>query len=150
MCWLACVGFAFTDDRNHPETRTSDATVAAAAAPQDEPVNESVIWTSTLTVQRWGHSSNRLFDFDDLLGKGNLEPAGLTHDGVETLLFQKQTKELHFMTYSDLAAGSYVLYLDGKSFQFEASGTEDTFSISKPGLEWRNGDEVEVRLTLAD
>ena len=30
----------------------------------------------------------------------------------------------HFQTAEDLAAGSYILYLGGKAFAFEASGTE--------------------------
>ena len=61
-----------------------------------------------------------------------------THDGseyqVELLFFQKQTKELHFETYSDLAAGSYILYLDGEAFAFESSGTEDDFQL--PGRQF--------------
>ena len=77
-----------------------------------------------------------------------------THDGseyqVELLFFQKQTKELHFETYSDLAAGSYILYLDGEAFAFEASGTEDDFSFQCVSLSWRKGGEVEVSLVLAE
>ena len=56
----------------------------------------------------------------------------------------------HFQTAEDLAAGSYILYLGGKAFAFEASGTENTFSFPDVSLSWRNGNELEVRLALAD
>ena len=143
------VRVSFTDDRSHQETLTS-----AATAPVTPAAVESSIWASTLTVERWGTSDNRLFGFDALVERGELDPPGFSHYGVEYrvefLFFQKQTRQLHFATYSNLAAGSYLLNLDGTPFQFEASGTENKFSFSKPGLKWRNGDEVEVSLTLAD
>ena len=143
------VKVSFRDDRNHQESLTSEATAAVEAA-----AVESSIWTSTLTVKRWGTSTNRLFGFDALVERGELDPPGFSHDGVEyqieILFFQEKTRQLHFATYSDLAAGSYLLNLDGIPFQFEASGTEEKFSFSKAGLKWRNGDEVEVILTLAD
>ena len=105
------VRVSFTDDRGHQETRTSDPTAAVAQA-----AVESSIWTSTLTVKRWGTSANRLFGFDGLLGKGKLEPEGVSHDGVEYrveyLVLQKggtnsqNARRLHFKTVTDLSAGA--------------------------------------------
>ena len=146
------VRVSFTDDAGNDETAVSDPTAPVAAAPGG--AGEDAIWTSTLTVQRWGNSVNRLFGFDGPLGKGNLEPERFSHDGVEhrveMLFLQKQTKQLHFVTYSNLAAGSYLLNLDGTPFQFEASGTERRFSFPKSGLKWQKGDVVEVSLFSSD
>ena len=147
------VQVSFTDDEGNEETLTSEATAVVAAA-----AVESSIWASTLTVERWGASD--LFGFDAVVERGELDPPGFSHDDVEYrveyLILQKggtnsqNARRLHFKTVTDLAAGSYILYLDGTPFPFEASGTEDTFIFSEPGLKWRNGDEVEVSLTLAD
>ena len=149
------VQVSFTDDEGNEETLTSEATAVVAAAGV-----ESSIWASTLTVERWGTSNDRLFGFDAVVERGELDPPGFSHDDVEYrveyLILQKggtnsqNARRLHFKTVTDLAAGSYILYLDGTPFPFEASGTEDTFIFSEPGLKWRNGDEVEVSLTLAD
>ena len=149
------VKVSFRDDRNHQESLTSEATAVVAAA-----AVESSIWASTLTVERWGTSNDRLFGFDAVVERGELDPPGFSHDGieyrVEYLILQnggtnsQNATRLHFKTVTDLAAGNYILYLDGTPFPFEASGTEDTFIFSEPGLKLRNGGEVEVSLTLAD
>ena len=149
------VKVSFRDDKNNPETLTSEATAVVAAA-----AVESSIWASTLTVERWGTSNDRLFGFDAVVERGELDPPGFSHDGVEYrveyLILQnggtnsQNATRLHFKTVTDLAAGNYILYLDGTPFPFEASGTEDTFIFSEPGLKLRNGGEVEVSLTLAD
>ena len=151
------VRVSFTDDGHNQETLTSAATEAVEAAPapeEEEEVEDDAIWTSTLTVKRFGNPGDRLFGFDIYEKKGKLEPASFTHDEVEyeveLLYFRKKTKEIRFRIGSFLAAGSYVLYLDGKPFEFEASGWAKGFTFSASGLDWRRGDEVEVRLTLAE
>ena len=149
------VRVSFTADADNQETLTSDATAAVEAAPEEEEeVEDDAIWTSALTVKRFGNPGDRLFGFDIYYKKGKLEPASFTHEEVEyeveLLFFRRLTEEIRFRTDSPLAAGRYVLHLDGTTIQFEASGTEKGFTISASGLDWRRGDEVEVRLTLAD
>ena len=122
----------------------------------DEDAGETVIWESTLTVKRWGPSSHRLFGFGPLINKGQLDRVSFSQDGVENqvhlLLYEKidtrrqKTKNLHFQTVNDLAAGSYILHLGGEAFAFEASDTENTFSFPDVSLSWRSGNKLEVSL----
>ena len=113
-----------------------------------------------LTVKRWGSSSHCLFGFDAFLENGKLDPVSFSQEGVENqvhvLFYEKidtnrqRTKNLHFQTVDDLAAGSHILYVNGEAFAFKASGTEEAFGFPDVALSWRNGYKLEVSLVLAD
>ena len=147
------VQVSFTDNAGFRETVASDATGAVAAS-----LYGNVIWSATLTVGEFSHPTGRI-DLGQSIAPfviGALDPVLFSFRGSDLEVTQfayaveadGSVKQLRLSLNHSLPSGDYILFLDGEPLSFESTaGGITVYNLPDHGLNWEEGDKVEVRLS---
>ena len=150
------VEVSFTDSLGFNETVASDATAVVASLAASPYGN--VIYSATLTVGEFSHPTGRI-DLGQSIAPfviGALDPVLFSFRGSDLEVTQfayaveadGSVKQLRLSLNHSLPSGDYILFLDGEPLSFESTaGGITVYNLPDHGLNWEEGDKVEVRLS---
>ena len=143
------VQVSFTDDRNHQESLTSEATAVVEAAAEEE---SSPTWSAELTVGR----SGSYYGYWESEGFGELTPDEFNLEGkaYTVLTFLRYTDQWFIFTLDQALPGDFTLRVGGTTLSSDEASIIKTSSQAE--YQWHNrtpdlsyGDTVEVSLTFS-
>ena len=148
------VRVSFTDDRGNDETLTSEQTAAVAPAPsgeedpQDGAEEHVSVWSATMTVEwvfyGYGYASK-------YHKPGSLSPASFKVDGTKYTVTMIETAGWMYIGVDEELPFDFVLEMDGAQFasgdaSFNSYSYANIYRWNNAGLNWDDGDTIEVRL----
>ena len=144
------VRVSFSDDGNHQESLTSEATAAVEAAAEEESLPT---WSAELTVGRF----SSYYGYWESEGLGELAPDefNLEAKAYTVLTLMRWTDQWFIFALDQALPGDFTLQVGGTTLSSDEASSVNT-SSSQAEYQWQNqtpdlseGDTVEVSLTVS-